>query len=91
MQPIKFPESNFTFGAPVGWPEEKCSPLPVWKGEHLNGEPAIVSCWKLSPEELELIQRTGHVFLTVVGAGTPPVSLSVESPFLSVPEDASGE
>jgi len=87
MQPINFPESNFTFGKPIGWTDEQCSSLPVWKGEAPiddkgNTAPTIVSCWLLSDEEKEEIQRTGVVWLYVTGNGTPPVSMGTQHPFV---------
>lgn len=33
----------------------------------------IVSAWSLTPEELEEVNRTGLVWLGIVGQGMPPV------------------
>ena len=65
--------------------DEQCSSLPVWKGSvGIEGEsfPAIISKWKMSPEELAEANRNGgEVFLSITGQGMPPVSVFVGSPF----------
>lgn len=61
--------------------DEQCMELPVFKGKDASGFPVIISRWQLSKEDLDEIQKTGAVYLVVVGEGTPPVSLHVESPF----------
>ncbi|GAA4328506.1 hypothetical protein [Flaviaesturariibacter amylovorans] len=81
MLPTTFPESNFVYTKPAGWTDEQCSDLPVFEGAYPDGTPVIVSCWRLNKEEMELIQQTGCVYLMVIGQGTPPVSLHIESPF----------
>jgi hypothetical protein len=42
---------------------------------HANEREAI-SCWRLSPEELAIVNRTGEVWLSVMGRTTPPVFVS---------------
>lgn len=58
---IKFPGANMVFKAPPG--REDIVDLHNFRQP--NG-PANVSCWKLTPEELEEINRTGCVFLSVM-------------------------
>ena len=87
MLPIDFPERNFVYTKPEGWTEEQCSDLPVWKGpvqldDQGNTAPAVISCWKLSKEDMEIIQKTGCIWLSVTGNGQPPVSLFTENPFV---------
>lgn len=86
MLPVDFPARNFVYQKPQGWTDEQCSDLPVWKGnapidDQGNTTPTIISCWKLSKEDLEEIQRTGEVWLSISGTGMPPVSLFTENPF----------
>lgn len=81
MIAVEFEEQNFQYGKPVGWDDAQCLPLNVWKGNCDDGTPEIISCWKLSYEDMEEIKRTGTVWLRIVGAGMPPVSLQVETPF----------
>jgi hypothetical protein len=87
MLPVNFKESNFIFKKPVGWSDEMCSDLYVWKGvskiEGTDKEvPAIISCWQLSREDLDEIIKTGVVWLSVTGSiSMPPVSVFIENPF----------
>lgn len=87
MLPTTFPESNFTFEKPKDMSDEECMSLPVWKGSSApdpdtgNQFPMIISCWKLSYEDLQEIQKTGCVWLSITGHGMPPVSVFTENPF----------
>lgn len=86
MLPVDFPARNFVYQKPEGWTDEQCSDLPVWKGsapidDHGNTAPTIISCWKLSKEDLEEIQKTGVIWLSISNTGVPPVSLFTENPF----------
>lgn len=88
MLPVDFPQRNFVYTKPKDWTDEQCSDLPVWKGDAPiddkgNTSPTIISCWKLSKEDIEEIQRTGVVFLSISGTGMPPVSLFTENPFVN--------
>lgn len=81
MRSIDFKESNFTYQPPKGMTVEQCIPLPVCRGTTTENEPVVISCWELSPEELEQINREGKVWLLVTGTGQPPVRLQTETPF----------
>jgi hypothetical protein len=90
MLPTTFKESNFTFLKPADMTDEQCSSLPVWRGPTAPDEtgaqfPVIISCWKFSPEDLEEIQKTGHIWLSITGNGMPPVALFTEHPFAPQP------
>lgn len=69
------------FTKPADMTDEECMDLPVFKGTYADGLPSIISCWQLSKEDLEEIQRTGKVWLRIVGHGMPPVSVFTENPF----------
>jgi hypothetical protein len=89
MLPHSFEGQNFVFTKPEGMTDEQCMDLPVWKGDVPvddagNCFPAIISCWRLSREDLEEIQRTGCVWLSITGHGMPPVSVFTENPFAQV-------
>lgn len=58
---VDFPGSNFKFTAPEG--REDVGDLHTFRQP--NG-PCNVSCWQLTPEELEEVNRTGRVFLSVL-------------------------
>jgi len=87
MLPVSFPEQNKVYLKPEGWTDEQCSDLPVWQGaapidEAGNTAPVIISCWQFSKEDLDEIQKTGRVWLSVTGSSQPPVSLFTENPFI---------
>ena len=82
--PIAFPESNSALGPTKGG--IGCI-LSIHQGSEEEGLPQIISCWKLTPEEVQEVARTGKVWLLVLG-GHPPVSIEGQSPFDSVKEGA---
>lgn len=70
-QPVDFPEANLTLVPPEG-AEDDCIPMRV---RRLDGQ--LVSRWKLSPDEMIEVLRTGEVWLSVWGQRTaPPVMVS---------------
>ncbi len=81
MKPVTFPEQNISLGKPEGMTDEQCGSLPAFQGHDPEGFPVIVSCWELSPEELEQVQETGKIYLVVISPTQPPLSLRVDSPF----------
>ena len=77
--PIRILNATRTLGAPPGWDEERngpCVGLPI-RDEDINGTPAMVSAWELTPEELAALQGGAKLELTIVGQAHPPVSLAV--------------
>lgn len=87
MLPASFPQQNTVFTRPSDMVDEQCGDLCVWKGNvqvDENGPitPALISCWKFSKEDLEEIQKTGIIWLSITGESMPPVSLFTENPFL---------
>lgn len=88
MLPKTFKEANEVMRKPHGMTDERCMDLPVWVGMAGDSDnpdapdmPAIISCWALSKEDLERIQKTGVIWLSIAGARMPPVSLFTENPF----------
>lgn len=72
---VDFPGSNFRFLAPPG--RDDVADLHTFRQP---GGPCNVSCWKLTPEELEEVVRTGRVFLSVMsGPAFYPAFLGSES------------
>jgi hypothetical protein len=70
MKPIQFKEQNVTYTA------EGCNDLPAHKAAD-----QIISCWKLTKEELEQINKTGVIWFSVMGQSQPPIWLGTENPF----------
>lgn len=64
--PTEFPEQTAVLGAPPGCADEVL-PLPV-----LHREGHFISCWKVTPEEIAEIARTGVLWLAVWGPRTQP-------------------
>ena len=81
MIPASFEESNDYLNPPPGMDLENCSVLSVHRGNTLDGTTVVISCWKLTKEELEEVNRTGRVWLGVMGVTMPPVWIVAEKPF----------
>lgn len=81
MLPTTFKEVNKIMLKPLGMGDEECGDLPVYKGLDANGFPIIISCWKLSREDLEEIKKGGVIWLSIMGNPMPPVSVFIENPF----------
>lgn len=56
MKPKDFEDSDIVFGAN----QPEYMPLPAKRGDWPKGG-EIHTCWELSPEELEEIQKTGVI------------------------------
>lgn len=80
---INFPGSNFTFTAPPD--RDDMRDLHTFRQ---HGGPCNVSCWRLTPEELEEVKRTGCVFISVhSGLVFPPIFVGSEDAVRSVVVD----
>jgi hypothetical protein len=79
MNKHQHPSNNAVLGAPAGWDQNElpCGALPITRTE-CEGQPAIVSYWKPSANELARLAEGGSVALWVIGHTMPPVSLMVE-------------
>ena len=81
-EPVKFEGSNHSFGPPPGL-EEMVGHLPVFA----NGR-SVVTAWKLDPEELAEIMRTGMVFCTMMtGMNAYPMYVGSEETVRQVCSD----
>lgn len=83
MEAVQFEQSNFVFKRPPDMTEEQCGDLSVFRGKNEGGMPVIISCWQPTPEELEEINRTGKVWLSICGTGMPPVCVLGHFPFVT--------
>ena len=72
MEPIKFKGVNAIYGKN----QSEYLPLPAKKRP--NGE--VITCWRLSPEELKQIQMTGVIWCSILTFNQPlqPILLSTE-------------
>lgn len=85
-----FDEDNGVMGTPQGCDPDQIPPLSVFRGFNEYGAPVVISCWKPTPEEWEEMQRTGRVWLVVLGGGMPPVHVRGTSPFVKSEGGQSG-
>lgn len=76
MQPLNFEGANIVYGAK----QPEYIPLPAEYRGGKSGE--ILTCWELTPEELQRIQETGKIWVGVLTFGQPlqPLVVSVEKP-----------
>lgn len=79
MNPITFPEANII----VAEDQEEYLPLPAFRT--MNDMGMIISCWQLSPEEIEIVKQTGHIWLTncTFNEDLQPVMMSVHKPIMN--------
>lgn len=79
MIPSGFPQSNHVFDKPADMDRDSCDALSVELGIYQDLKvPIVQSCWKLTKDELEEVNRTGRIWLCVCGTMMPPVILSAE-------------
>jgi hypothetical protein len=52
--------------------------LPVTRLTYPDGIIAVESCWELSKEEIEKINKTGKLYFLCLGATHPPICPKVE-------------
>jgi hypothetical protein len=75
-------------GAPADWDEARdgpCGCLPIRDSMHSPGVPAMTSAWFPTLEEIEQLQRGAPIYLQVIGAVHPAVSV-----FVGLPTDGPG-
>lgn len=82
MQPSNFNESNTILDTPPGIDPQLVQPLPVYRGQYVqSGSPCTIFCVKLTQAEIDEIQRTGRVWVSVLSHLLPPIHLSSTNPF----------
>lgn len=80
MEPCGFPESDVALNRPEGWTADECDPLSIARIQTEDGKPVVLSCWKLTLEEMEEFRRTGRIWLMVFGESMPRVALAAVKP-----------
>lgn len=80
MIAASFDESTECLSRPSNMADDRCDPLAIARAD-MDGIPVVVSCWKLTQEELKEFQRTGRIWLIVAGNTIPPVILTAIKPF----------
>ncbi len=67
--PVNFYGVNERLLPPKGM--DDCGDLPVHAGQY-----EFISCWKLTPQEMAHVVRTGEVWVSVASAKHPPIAIS---------------
>ncbi len=80
MKPTSFKETNKVYGAGDN-PNTDQLAVCIASREAENFTPTIISRWKIEPEELERINQTGEIWVTVMGVALPPISPTAWNPF----------
>jgi len=84
MFPTSFKQSNAVLEPPEGMPPDITDSISVCRATTVtikHQAPVVLSCWKLTQEELDEINKTKRVWLHVMGESMPPVWLSGKDPF----------
>lgn len=76
-----FDESNAVLGAPPDMTVDECDALAVLLTKTPEDFPLVISCWKLTAEELAEVNRTGRVWLGILGQTMPPAWIAGVKPF----------
>lgn len=79
MRPTQHPSNTRVLGAPAGWDQQQleCSALAI-TDVTVDEQPAVVSFWQPSTEELAILNAGGTIALWVFGRDMPPVALHAE-------------
>lgn len=80
---IRFEGCNTVLKAPAG----RDDVADMFGYSYRNG---FVACWQLTPEELEEINRTGCVYVSIMGSSIPPSFVGSRSSVRSVTVDYGG-
>ena len=76
-----FEESNIVFDKPPSMTVDECEPACAWKGRSADGQPLIITCWKMTLEEREEFLRTGRIWCFHFGNQLQPHALDIKHPF----------
>jgi hypothetical protein len=67
---IDFPQANHTWDPPPG-ASEKIHSLRTWTIQRADGAIQSMSVWRLGPDEMLEVIRTGCVYLFILGQHNP--------------------
>jgi hypothetical protein len=82
MIATSFEESNHIMDTPDGVDPDFVQPLSTCFSVSMEWEaPVIVTCWKPTKEEIAEINKTGRIWITILGAGMQPIYPSGLNPF----------
>jgi hypothetical protein len=77
-----FDESNMVMDTPKGVDPDFIIPLSVCFSVSMEwNAPVTLTCWKVTKEELENIQKTGRIWIAILGHGMMPIYPTGMNPF----------
>ncbi len=82
MEACGFDESNCVLDKPQDMTHEQCTSLEVWRGPNQEGITQVISCWKLTKEEVDELLKTGRIWVIIAGKTMPPLFLSTLRPWV---------
>lgn len=82
MELSSFDEANFVFDKPKNMTYDECSPASCFVGRDVSGQDLVITCWKLTKEEVDEIINTGRIWCYHYGTNLQPHALSGKNPFL---------
>jgi hypothetical protein len=82
MIPCSFDEANGQLGPPDGLTEDEVGTIRVYHGQNEAGNKFVVSCWRVTPAEIQEIARTGRIWLITM-SGMMPTILQARKPVMS--------
>lgn len=83
MQPIQHRSNNDVLAPPAGASSDECRGLCITRVMYSGPrpdtvQPGVVSFWKPTPRQLELLAAGAPVWVSVMGMTHPPMALGVE-------------
>lgn len=81
MIPVKIKNADTALGKPSNWDastKEDCGTLFI-RRDKKGGLPIMLSAWKPSASELEILRDGGTLILGVLGTSHPPVTIYVST------------
>ena len=79
MVPSSFAEANTVLDKPPAM--DNCDALSVLRAVTADGLPCVISCWKLTQDEVCELTRTGRLWVTIYGLTMPPIALTAAKPW----------
>jgi len=82
-----FDESEAVLGRPNDVRADDCDPLCISR-RLIQGFAAVISSWKLTQEELDEVNRTGRIWVGVMGITMPPIMVGGNKADFVTPDNA---
>lgn len=79
LHPASFDEANAVFGPPEGKTEEEVYSLVAARIKW-GDDDAVLSCWKPTQEQLDLIQETGRLWIALMCRQMVPICVMSQKP-----------